>query len=132
MASYQEVTIRAKFSDDSAFATLVADFAPAAYSPGAGTYRAMVFECRADTGGTTIDLGSFTTVTQILIKNKDASNYVDCVFRTTGGGSNDMSLRVPAGSFIATGTTITIANDLVVTANTADVNLLVCIIGTMT
>lgn len=132
MASYQEVTLSAKFSDVSTFATLVNEFKCDAYNPGAGTYRAMVFECRADTGGTTIDLGAFTTVTQMLIKNKDSTNYVTVTFRTTGGGGNDQVLNLPAGSFVATGSLITLASDLVVTANSSDVNLLVCLVGTMT
>jgi hypothetical protein len=132
MAGYQEVTLKAKFSDSSSLLPAVAEFNPDAYNPGAGTYRVMVLEIRADSAGTTIGLGAFTTVTQILIKNKDATNYTTATFRTTGGGANDQVLNIPVGSFVATGSLITVASDLVLTGNGADTNCLVCIIGTMT
>jgi hypothetical protein len=129
MAAYQEVTLQAKFSESSSLSPSK-DFKPDVYNPGAGTYRYAIFDVLAATGGTTVDLGSFTTVTQILVKNKDSSNYVTATFRTTGGGSNDQVLRAVAGSFIATGSVVTVANDLVLTANTAAVACEVCIIGT--
>lgn len=130
MAAYQEITVSAKFSSSSSL--LPADeFKPDAYNPGAGTYRVATYnDISAATGGTTIDLGAFTTVTQIIIKNTDATNYVEATFRTTGGAANNQVLRIPAGSFAATGSAITVASDLVLTANTSAVVCDVCIVGT--
>lgn len=131
MASYMRTTFRVEFSDASTYSPLIGDFAPAAYEPGSGTYRWLIHDVKAATGGVTIDLGQFTTVTNILIKNKDSSNYVSATFRTPGGGSNDQVLKVLPGQLIATGT-VTVANDLVLTANTAAVACYICIIGTIT
>lgn len=129
MAAYQEVTLQAKFSDSSSLSPSK-DYKPDAYNPGAGTYRYEIRDVSAATAGTTVELGMYSTVTNILIKNKDASNYVQATFRTTGGGSNDQVLRATAGSVIATGSAITVASDLVLTANTSAVACEVCIIGT--
>lgn len=101
-----------------------------AYEPAAGTYRYEVRKVSAATGGTTVDLGMYTTVLNIIVKNKDITNRVDAKFRTTGGGSNDQVLSAPAGGIIATGSRVTIANDLVLTADTAACECEVAILGT--
>ena len=129
MASYQKVTVSAKFADVSSFSPSK-DYAPDAYDPGAGTYRYEIRDISAATGGTTVELGMYTTVTQIIVKNKDTANYVEATFRTTGGAANNQVLRVPAGSFCASGSAVTVASDLVLTANTAAVACEVCIVGT--
>lgn len=129
MSSYKKVSVSAKFSDVSSFSPS-RDFAPDDYNPGSGTYRHEVRDVLAATGGTTIDLGMYTTVTQIIVKNKDTANYVEGTFRTTGGGSNNQVLRADAGGFFASGTAVTVANDLVLTANTAAVACELVIIGT--
>lgn len=129
MATYTETTLVARFSDDSTFTTS-RDFRPSAYNPGSGTWRYEIRDVLALTAGTTIELGMYTDIRNIIIKNKDASNYVQATFRTTGGGSNNQVLRVLAGNIIALGGAITLANDLILTANTADVACDVCVIGT--
>ena len=90
-----------------------------AYAPTAGTYRYEVRKVSAATGGTTVDLGMYTTVLNIIVKNKDTTNRVDGTFRTTGGSSNNQVLSAPAGGMFATGSRVTVANDLVLTADTA-------------
>ena len=64
------------------------------------------------------------------MKNRDATNYVEATFRTTGGAANNQVLRATAGQIIMTGSAITLASDLVLTANVAAVACDVCIIGT--
>lgn len=131
MAAYQEVTVKARFSDSSAFSPVLPGglFEPTAYNPGSGTYRYEVRIVTAATGGTTIELGMYTTVTNIIVVNLDATNYVEATFRTSGGGGNNQVLRAVAGMPIMTGL-VTVANDLVLTANTAAVKCAVLITGT--
>ena len=129
MAAYHKLSVLAKFSDVSSFSPS-RDYAPDDQSVGSGTYRYEIRDVLAATTGTTIALGAYTTVTQIVIKNKDASNYVEATFRTTGGAANNQVLRIPAGGFVACGSAITVASDLVLTANTAAVPCDVLIVGT--
>jgi hypothetical protein len=129
MSDYIQVTVEAKFSESTSFSQpkLATDFD--AYESGAGTFLYEVRKVSAATGGTTIDLAAYASISNILIKNKDGTNYVEATFRTTGGGSNDQVLRCPAGSIVMTGSAVTVANDLVLTAHSAAVACEVCIIG---
>src|SRR3990167_5061000 len=116
MAAYKEITVKARFSSAANYDPEV-PYEPTVYDTGSGTYKYEIRYVSAATAGTTIELGMYATVTNILLKNKDATNYVELTFRTTGGGANNQVLRVPAGSFAATGSAVTVANDLVLTAN---------------
>ena len=130
MATYQRTVVQVKLADSSDFTDSPKDFLPDNYEPATATFRHEIREVTAVTGGTTIELGMYTTVTNIIVKNRDATNYVEATFRTTGGGANSQVLRAAAGQIIATGTAITLTNDLILTANTASVACDVCIIGT--
>lgn len=130
MANYQKIQVSAKFSEVSSFSPSK-DWEPDAYNPGSGTYRYEMREVTAAiSSGTAIDLGSYTTVNNVIVKNKDTTNYVSATFRTTGGGSNDQVLRIPAGGFVALGSALTIASDVTLTANTAPCACEVLISGT--
>jgi hypothetical protein len=130
MSDYLQVTVSVKVSESSSFASPKAQTTFDAYEPGAGTYPYEVRKVSAATGGTTIDLGMYTTVNNIIVKNKDTTNYVEATFRTTGGAANNQVLRATAGALLMTGSAITVASDLVLTANTAAVMCEVCIFGT--
>lgn len=129
MAAYQKISVSAKFSEVSTFSPSK-DWEPDAYNPGSGTYRYEMREVSAATGGTTVDLGMYTTINNIIVKNKDTTNRVDGTFRTTGGSSNNQVLSAPAGGIFATGSRVTVANDLVLTADTAACVCEVLISGT--
>lgn len=84
----------------------------------------------ATTGGLTLDLGMYaTSIANIIVHCRDSTNYVDGTFRTTANGSNDNILRAVAGGFFATGGPVTVANDLVLTANGASCEVDVYIFG---
>lgn len=83
------------------------------------------------TTGTTLDLGHFTTIEYVMVKNKDATNYVTakCVSAVPADPSDFVTQKIPAGKFIVL-TDLTVAGDLLLTADTADCDCEVIIIGT--
>jgi len=88
-------------------------------------------EFLAATGGTTIDLSPFGTVTQVIIRNRDTTNYVDVTYRTAAGGATDQNNRVYDHTPVTLGHGVTVASDLVFTANTADCECVVTVFGTV-
>jgi hypothetical protein len=89
------------------------------YKLAAGTYKSNYSTVSAVTSsGTTIDLGIYTTVSNVIVKNTDPTNSVAATFRTSGGSSNDQVLTIAPGDFIKTGP-LTVASDLKLTATGA-------------
>ena len=88
-------------------------------------------EILAATGGTTVDLSEFGAIDKIIVSNRDATNYVEGTFRNTSNGSNDNILRAEAGESFDTGGAITVANDIVLTANSAAVECILEVYGTV-
>ena len=87
-------------------------------------------EVECDTGGgTTVNLTRFATITCLLVKNNDATNYVTATFRSAGNSAVDNILRVSAGGWLMT-TDVTAANNLVLAANGAAVECEVVVTGT--
>ena len=87
------------------------------------------------TGGKTIELGQFTTVKDVLVVNMDPTNFLDATFRNTANGANDNIVRVEAAYDTSHPTwrflgAMTPANDLVLAADTADVNAWIYVFGT--
>jgi hypothetical protein len=74
------------------------------------------YQTQVLTGGTTIECGTFSTITQILVRNKDATNYVLAAW-TSNAVANQQ--RIGPGQTLVIPTLATVANDLVLTANTA-------------
>lgn len=70
----------------------------------------------AATGGTTVELGSFTTPTVAIVKNTDATNYVTVTY--TNAASSAQSVVLLAGETSVL-TDVKASADLVLTANTA-------------
>lgn len=83
----------------------------------------------AATTGTTVTTSIYSSVTLVAIQNDDSTNYVTATFRTAGNSSTDNIVRIPAGGFLLV-TDFTAANNLVLTANTAECNCRVIIAGT--
>ena len=78
------------------------------------------------TGGTTVELGSFTTPTTVIVKNTDATNYVTAAF--TNAASSSQSQVIALGE-TAVFPDVKASGDLVLTANTAAVVCDVVILG---
>lgn len=79
------------------------------------------------TSGTTIELSNFATLLGVIVRNLSTSNYVDVAWTYSATASK---ARVPAGAWMFIPTGITVANDLVITANTASVDCDITLIGT--
>lgn len=130
MASYAKIQASMKTSDVATFSPVVGETPEMSYEPASGTYYMSTFEVSAATGGTTVDLGHYTSVKNIIVLNKDTTNRVDGTFRTTGGSSNNQVLSADArGGMFMTGSRITVASDLVLTADTAACKCQVSILG---
>lgn len=95
------------------------------------TRHAARVEFLALTTGSTIDLSAFGAITQVVAHNRDSANYVDVKFRNTPGGVVDyMYVRIQAGGIVMLGSALTIADDILFTANTADCEVCLTILGT--
>lgn len=88
--------------------------------------EATAFKVDAETAGTTLDLSMFTTVTGVLVVNLDTTNYIDVDWTYSATASKAKAL---ANDFIKIGA-VTVANDLLLTANTATCRVLVYVWGT--
>lgn len=80
-------------------------------------------------GGTTLDLSSFATVQALVLKNKDATNFVTATYRSSAGAATDQKQKLLAGQYVVL-TDITIASDLLLVADTAALDCEVLVIGT--
>jgi hypothetical protein len=129
MSDYAKIELKLTVSEASGYSPIQGETRFDPYESGAATLKWHIVQLSAATGGTTLDLAPYTTVYNILIKNKDATNYVQATFRTTGGGSNDQVLRCLAGQVLALGSAITVASDLVLAANSAACVCEVAVLG---
>lgn len=80
----------------------------------------------AATTGTTVELGTYSSVLGFRVKNTDATNYV-AVTWTNNGTANSQRLIAGQEMFVPG---CTVANDIVLTANTAACVCEVQIVGT--
>jgi hypothetical protein len=81
------------------------------------------------TSSETIELGGFTTIECLVLKNKDSTNYVTATFDSAGNSSVDNILRVGAGKILVL-TDVTPGSDLLLQANTAACDVEIIIVGT--
>jgi hypothetical protein len=130
MSDYAKIEAKLTVSEAASYSPVQKETTFDAYESGAATLQADVTQIKAPTTGILVDLVKYVAITNILIKNKDATNYVEATFRTTGGAGNDQVLRIPAGGIVMLGSAITVANDLTLTANTAACWCEIGIIGT--
>tara|TARA_R100000656_G_scaffold57873_1_gene45207 strand:- start:475 stop:870 length:396 start_codon:yes stop_codon:yes gene_type:complete len=127
---YAKVHVKAVCSKNSDHSLPVTVMAPAAYTLTPDEY--IHAEVQANTGTTTLDTRHLTSVTTLVIKNNDTTNYVKAQWRSaeyTGSAVLDNLLRIAPGGFLVT-TDFTAANNLLLTANTAACECEVFIIGT--
>jgi hypothetical protein len=127
MADYARIRVRAEYSKNADYSSPKIDheFTSQETTPSKYDFR----EVSAGTGGTTVDLGAYTTIDDCIIHNLDSTNYVDATFRNTANGATDNIIRVDKGAILSVGE-LTVANDLVLTANGAAVNCEILLLGT--
>ena len=89
-------------------------------------------EYLAATGGTTVDLSEFGTIQDLVIYNRDSTNYVDTTHRTgtTAGTAQAQSARIDASKAVSLGD-VTPGNDLILTANSADCEVIIEVWGSV-
>lgn len=84
----------------------------------------------ATSGGTTLELGSFTTILEMYVKNHDTTNYVVGTYREQGdSAAADRTFKLIAGQWLKL-VEVAPGNDLVLVANTAACVCEVLVIGT--
>lgn len=136
MADYAKLIVRGYYSKASDYSDPVVNLRPAEFELTPDEYVHQ--EIQADTGGTTIELGAFSTVTSVTIINHDATNFVQAAWTYTTEASVDTAniQQVPPGGYLMFGSTngtnalIKISTDLVLTADTAACECEVFITGT--
>jgi hypothetical protein len=98
------------------------------FDPVSPTKFALLKVSAATAGGTTVELGNFTTIQAIVIKNEDTTNFVTATYRTLADAANDNKMKILAGRHctILEGRP---ANDLVLVADTAICDCTIYIIG---
>lgn len=106
MADFAKVTAKCLYSKNSDFSSPKVEFNPAPYAPATANIDEYTYaEVEADTGGTSISLANFTSVSCIVIKNTHASNTVRAVWYNARGSATYANLLTFADA--ATGDTIT-------------------------
>jgi len=102
MADYSKIEVRGTFAASSTTAANTS-FSPADLELAPDEY--MKLQVEADTGGTTINLSHFSSITAVLIKNSDSSDTVRAVWYNARGSASYANLLTFADA--ATGDTIT-------------------------
>lgn len=111
MVAYAKTAVVTTGSDNSNYSPgLRKEYSDFEYEP---TQR-LVYEVLAPTGGKTVELGNFTTIKQLVIKNKDASQTVRARRQSNVTASN-FDEDIPAGGVVVW-TDVLISTDLVLTS----------------
>jgi len=100
---FAKLEVKGVYSKVSDYSSPRTKFKPASYVLTPDEYTHM--EVEADTGGTTVSLANFTSITSIVVKNTHASNTVRAVWHNARGSASYANLLTFADA--ATGDTIT-------------------------
>ena len=84
-----------------------------------------------NSGHRVLDLAQFGTITQVIVHNRDTTNFAMAAWKCADGGTDDMYAKILAGQTIMIGAGLTIANDLLLWADTAACELTVSLFGTV-
>lgn len=124
MSDYAKASLTVTYSENSDYSDYEFRTNWDAYtlSPDEGEVRSI----EADTGGTTLELGTYASITLLAVKNTSSTNYVDAAW--TDAASNTNTQRIPAGGLLVVSSVLPSA-DLGLTANSAAVICKVCLVG---
>lgn len=127
---YTRISTRVEVSEDAQYQSEVIDRVLDAFETDDWDSVEIRRVSAVTSSGTAVDLGMYTSVGKIIVKNLDASNYVTGTFRNGDTGAQDILLRALAdGGTFDTGGNITVASDLTLIANGAACECLVFIFG---
>jgi hypothetical protein len=88
--------------------------------------KVSVLNVDAVTGTLTVDLGGFSSLIDVMVRNTDPTNFITVTYSYNG---NSESTRCLAGNWVKL-SFITAASDLLLTADTATCNCDVWLLGT--
>jgi hypothetical protein len=127
MADFLKAEVKITHSENSDYSDpeVITNWDPFELTPD----EVLTMKVDAETGGTTVETGMFTTITFVAVKNLDTTNFVDATFRTTGNGATSNIVEIDPGGFLMV-SDLTPANDLTLTADTATCICKVFIAGT--
>jgi hypothetical protein len=129
MADYSRAEVTVSYGATSALQTpdLEKTFTSVPTSP--TKFKFLKFSA-ATGGGTTVDLGEFTTIQELYFYNSDSSNYVTGTYREDGdSGAADRTFKCVAGQWLKL-VQLVPGNDLVCVANSSACVCEVLVIGT--
>ena len=129
MTDYAKLTLVGTYSKAATYTPAKVHMEPDAYALTPDEY--MHVEVQADTGDTVLNTSHLASVTTLVIKNNDTTNYVKAKWRSAeydGSAVKDNQLRIAPGGFLVT-TDFTTANSLTLTANSAACECEVLIFG---
>ena len=125
MADYAKLHVKGLFSKNSDYSDPKVSMAPAAYALTPDEY--LHLEIEADTGGTTINLSHFSSITAVIIKNNDTAITVTAQFNTAA--DTDVDVAIPAGGIFVT-PDFAYGGDLTLTSASGTPECEVLILGT--
>jgi hypothetical protein len=128
MADYSRLSVAYTYSENSDYSAPKLKTNLDNYTSSASTHYEVQYR-EVGTSAETLEMGGFTAVEHVVIKNKDATNYVTCTWDSAGNGSTDNIIRIAAGKF-AVIPDLTPGSDLILTANTAACDCEVIVVGT--
>lgn len=131
MADYAKLAITATYSENSDYSSPNSVRTFPAYEISTPT-DFDEYKVTADTGGgTAVSLAKYAAagITMLVVKNRDATNYVTATYITAGGGVTTQTVRIPAGGFLVL-CDVTSTTALTLAANSAAVKCEVFIAGT--
>jgi hypothetical protein len=130
MADYAKVTVAFVYSENSDYSDPIAyrSFSTSFTTPTKVEQHYVSAKLVGD-GSTTIDLSGFSAVQGCIIKNKDAANFVTAAFTSVGaGGASSQKILAAAPPVLLCD--LVIADDLVLTADTAACDVEILLFGT--
>lgn len=126
MAEYSKLSVVYVNSPYSDYTSPTIDTIDVAAYENTTATNAMRFNATAKTTGTTIVLTNWTSISGIIVKNLDTTNYVTVTW--TDPGTNANSQRLTAGKILVI-PSAAVSASLVLTANTANCEVVVIIEG---
>ena len=128
MADYSKLNVSVTYSENSDYSAPKLKTRLDPFESTSSTHYEVQYR-EVGTSAETLELGGFTTIEYLVVKNKDATNYVTATFDSAGNSTVDNILRVAAGKILVL-TDVTPGSDLILQANTAACDCEVVIVGT--